>query len=189
MTEVGPTRWSAVSQQYLNLINVLAPAAPHTVDKMPHNFLHLGFIRLCFPNARIIHCTRNPLDNFVSAFQNRLNIRHSYSYDQVDYGQYYLEYTRLMYHWKTVFPDSIYESRYEELTQSPEAAVRKILDFLGLPWEEACLSFNERQSTVKTLSRMEVRNPINTGSISRWRNYEKHLSPIMAVFKQAGVQF
>ena len=188
MTEVGPARWKAVSRQYLNLLDALVPDARYAVDKMPHNFDQLGFIHLCFPNAKIIHSMRNPLDTFISAFQNRMSGPHGYAYDQVTYGEYYLEYLRLMDHWKSVFPQSIYEIQYENLTQNPEAEVRKMLDFLGLPWEEACLSFNERQSTVKTFSRLQVRNPINTGSIARWRNYEKHLSPIMAVFQQAGVQ-
>ena len=189
MTEVGPELWKDVPQQYLNLVNTLAPDARRTVDKMPHNFLHLGFIHLCFPNARIVHCKRNPLDNFISAFQNQMKASHSYSYDQVAYGKYYVDYLRLMDHWKAAMPGMIHESQYEELTANPEVEVRKILNFLGLPWEDACLKFNEREATVKTFSRLQVRNPINTGSVARWRNYEKHLSPIMAVFEQARVEF
>lgn len=188
MTELGPARWKSVSQQYLNLLNALAPDARYSVDKMPHNFAHLGFIRFCFPNAKIIHCKRNPLDNFISAFQNRMSGPHGYAYDQVDYGEYYLEYMRLMDHWKAVFPGAIYESEYENLTRDPETEVRKILDFLGLPWEEACLNFHDRQSTVKTFSQLQVRNPINTGSIARWHNYEKNLLPIVSVFQKAGVK-
>ena len=188
MAEIGPLRWKAVSQQYLNLLDALAPNVRHAVDKMPHNFRDIGFIHLCFPNAKIIHCRRNPLDSFISSFQNSMNVFHSYAYDQTDYGEYYLEYTRLMKHWKSVFPESIYESHYEDLTQNPEVEVRKILNFLDLPWEEACLKFNEREATVKTFSRMQVRNPINRGSIARWRNYEKHLAPIISVFQKAGVQ-
>jgi len=188
MSEAGPSRWKAVSQQYLNLLDAMAPGAARVVDKMPHNFVHLGFIRLCFPNAKIIHCRRNPLDNFISAFQNRMTNFHGYANDQVKYGEYYLEYMRLMDHWKTVFPGAIYESQYENLTQNPETEVFKMLDFLDLPWEEACLSFHDRNSTVKTPSQMQVRSPINTGSVARWHYYEKHLSPIQSVFKKAGVQ-
>ncbi|MBZ0261226.1 MAG: sulfotransferase [Hyphomicrobiales bacterium] len=188
ISEMGPLRWKTVSQQYLNLLDALAPNTRHTVDKMPHNFRDIGFIHLCFPNAKIIHCRRNPLDNFISAFQNLMNANHSYAYDQTDYGEYYLEYRRLMNHWKSIFPESIYESDYEALTQNPEMEVRKILDFLGLPWEDACLKFNERKSTVKTFSLMQVRNPINKGSIARWRNYEKQLSPVIAILKRAGMQ-
>jgi hypothetical protein len=155
---------------------------------MPHNFLNLGFIHLCFPNARIIHCKRNPLDNFISAFQNEMGSFHRYSFDQAVYGQYYVHYLRLMQHWKSVMSGNIYESSYEELTANPEVEIRNMLNFLGLPWEEACLKFNERESTVRTFSRQQVRNPINTGSVARWRKYEKNLSPLIAVLEQAGVQ-
>jgi hypothetical protein len=187
MTEVGPERWKDIPQMYLNLLNVLAPKAKHTVDKLPHNFLYLGFIHLCFPNARIIHCARHPLDSFISAFQNQLSAFHSYGYDQVAYGEYYLNYLRLMNHWKAVMPNSIYQLQYEALTANPEVEVRNMLNFLELPWEEACLKFNERESTVKTLSRLQVRNSINTASVARWKNYEKHLGPIIGILEKAGV--
>ncbi len=188
MTEAGPERWKDVPQQYLNLVNALAPDAHRAVDKTPTNFIHLGFIHLCFPNAKIIHCKRNPLDNFISAFQNKMNPSHGYSYDQVKYGEYYINYLRAMDHWKEVLSGSIYESQYEALTANPEVEVRKILNFLALPWEDACLKFSERESTVRTLSRQQVRNPINTGSVARWRNYQQHLGPIIAVLEQSGVQ-
>lgn len=187
MNEAGQERWKEVPQQYLDLLDVLAPGARRTVDKMPHNFLYLGFIHLCFPNARIIHCKRHPLDNFISAFQNPLDAFHRYSYDQVAYSEYYANYLRLMEHWKSVFPESMYESSYEVLTRDPETEIRKMLEFLGLPWEEGCLRFTETESTVQTFSRLEVREQINTRSIGRWRNYEKHLSAIIAAFKEAGI--
>lgn len=188
MTEVGPARWKDVPQRYLNLLNALAPEARRTVDKFPNNFLCLGFIHLCFPNAKIIHCKRNPLDNFISAFQNTMNSSHGYSYNQVNYGEYYVNYLRLMDHWKAALSSNIYELRYETLTANPEVEVRNMLNFLGLPWEEECLKFNERESTVRTLSRQQVRKPINTRSVARWRHYQRHLGPIIAVFEQAGVQ-
>lgn len=188
MAKLGPSRWNDVPQRYLELLNVLAPDARHAVDKMPHNFKYIGFIRFCFPKAKIIHCRRNPLDNFISAFQNSFDVFHSYSFDQVTYGKYYIDYSRLMDHWNAVLPGNIYESRYETLTANPEAEIRKMLEFLDLPWEVACLNFHERESTVKTFSRQQVRNPINTGSVGRWRNYEKHLGPIMDVLASGGVQ-
>jgi tetratricopeptide (TPR) repeat protein len=189
MAEAGPENWKEIPKQYLNLINTLAPNARRTVDKMPHNFLHLGFIHLCFPNAKIIHCMRNPLDNFISAFQNAMSDYHSYSYDQVTYGEYYSNYLRVMDHWKAAMPGKIYESKYEALTSNPEAEVRSILNFLGMPWEEACLKFNERETTIKTFSLMQVRDPINTRSVARWRNYEKHLGPIIAVLEREGIPY
>jgi tetratricopeptide (TPR) repeat protein len=189
MSEIGPIQWKQVCMQYLTLINALAPNATRTVDKMPHNFICLGFIHLCFPNAKIIHCKRNPLDNFISAYQNNMSASHGYSYDQVAYGEYYAKYLQLMDHWKQVFPAHIYESNYESLTSNPEVEARKMLDFLGLPWEEACLKFNERQTTVRTFSQVQIRNPINTASVARWRNYEKHLKQIRSVLDRAGIQY
>ena len=188
MTEVGPKLWRDVPQQYLNLLNILAPRAGRTVDKMPHNFLHLGFIHLCFPNAKIILCKRNPLDSFISAFQNHMSSPHSYSYDQEVYGQYYVNYLRLVDHWKTVLPKNMYELQYEAMTANPELEIRKMLEFLDLPWEDSCLHFNTRETTVSTFSFLQVRNPINSRSVARWRNYEKHLKPIIAILQNAGVQ-
>jgi Sulfotransferase family len=189
MSEVGPDNWNMVCLQYLNLVNALAPDAMRTVDKMPQNFISLGFIHLCFPNAKIIHCKRNPLDNFISAYQNAMNSSHDYAYDQVAYGKYYIKYLELMDHWKVVIPSNIYESQYEKLTANPETEVRKMLEFLGLPWEEACLKFNERKSTVRTFSSLQVRNPINTSSVARWRNYEKYLGPIRSILDDAGISY
>ena len=113
---------------------------------------------------------------------------HFYSYDQVGYGKYYVNYLRLMDHWKVTLPGNIYDLQYEALTANPEVEIRNMLNFLGLPWEEACLKFNERKSTIKTFSMLQVRNPISTQSIARWRNYEKHLGPIIAVLERAGIQ-
>lgn len=189
MAEVGPLLWQDVPQQYLNLVNVLAPDAPRAVDKMPHNFLHLAFIHLCFPNAKIIHCRRKPLDTFISTFQSPLNKFHNYSYDQAAYGEYYVDYLRLMNHWTELFPESIYESSYEALTANPEHEIGKMLSFLELPWEAQCLKFNERPSTVRTLSSQQVRQSIHTASVARWRHYEKHLGPIIEVFRKAGVRY
>ena len=156
---------------------------------MPHNFLHLGFIHLCFPHAKIINCRRNPLDSFISAFQNEMTAFHSYSYNQESYAEHYIDYLRIMEHWKSAFPDSVFELNYEDVTEKPEEEVRRMLKFLRLPWEEGCLKFHESGSTVKTLSMSQVRDPINRRSVARWRKYEKHLGPIISAFDKAGVQF
>jgi tetratricopeptide (TPR) repeat protein len=189
MREIGKERWLKVPQQYLNLTQVLAPGAIHTVDKMPHNFLSVGFIRLCFPNARIIHCRRSPVDTFISAFQNEMNAFHSYSYDQEVYGRYYLKYLALTDHWQALFPDHMVTVQYEEMTAHPETEIRKLLDFLGLEFEEQCLRFNEQATTVRTFSAQQVRRAINTDSVARWRRYEKHLDPIRKILDEAGVTY
>ena len=187
MLESGPERWKNIPQMYLNLLDVLAPNVKRVVDKMPHNFLHLGFIHMCFPNAKIIHCKLQPLDGFISSFQNHLRSSHDHSCDQVAYGEYYLNYLRLMNHWQAMMPNSTYDLQYETLTANPEAEVRNMLSFPCLPWEEECLKFNERESTVKTLSNLQVRNSINTKSVGRWWNCKKHLGPIIGVLEKAGI--
>ncbi len=185
----GSKKWQDIPQKYLDLVRVLAASKTHTVDKMPHNFTNVGFIKLCFPNAKIVHCVRNPLDTFVSAYQNAMNMSHRYSFDQSIYGQYYVQYLRLMAHWKRVLPSGVYDSDYEKLTASPELEVRKLLDFIGLQFEDSCLDLRDRDSTVKTFSRKQVRNEINTNSVARWKRYEKHLGPIMDVLTKADVAF
>jgi tetratricopeptide (TPR) repeat protein len=189
MAEFGPEKWQDIPRQYLRLLDTLAPGARRTVDKMPHNFLYIGLIHLCFPSAKIINCRRNPLDSFISAFQNEMTRSHSYSYSQEAYAEHYIDYLHVMEHWKQSLPGSVFDLHYENITENPAEEVGNMLNFLGLPWEDACLKFHERGATVKTLSRAQVRDPINRRSVARWRNYEKHLGPIMMAFEKAGVEF
>jgi tetratricopeptide (TPR) repeat protein len=164
---------------YQGMMDFLAPAAKRVVDKMPHNFQHLGLIATLFPRARIVHCTRNPIDNCVSIYMSSLNEGHSYNSDLKTLGLYYREYDRLMKHWKKVLPLPIFEMNYEETTRDLEGQARRLIDFIGLPWDSACLKFNENKSTVQTLSNWQVRQPIYTTSVERWRRYEKHLGPLI----------
>jgi tetratricopeptide (TPR) repeat protein len=168
-----------MGENYIDLLKFHAPKAERVVDKMPHNFQHLGFVALMCPNARIIHCSRNPADTCWSCFQNPLNDSHSYSRGLTRLGLYYREYKRLMDHWKAVLPVPIYELSYERLTADFETEARKVIDFLGLPWDEACLNFHTAGRTVRTFSRAQVRNPIYQSSVERWRRYEKELQPLI----------
>ncbi len=168
---------------YVSLLKFLAPGAKRVVDKMPHNFVALGFIAILFPNARIVHCVRNPADNFISAFQNAMNAQHSYAYAPEDYARYYKEYLRLVNHWKELLPGRILDVSYEELTARPEEKVRQLLEFLDLPWDPACLRFHERGGMVKTFSRQQVREAVHQGSVAKWRNYEQQLQPLLEILK------
>jgi len=169
-----------LAENFLGLLKFHAPGAIRIVDKLPHNFEMLGFIALLFPKARIIHCRRNPADTCWSCFQNRLNAAHAYSKDLETLGLYYREYARLTEHWRKVLPAPFYESRYEELTADPEASVRRLLDFLGLPWDPACLEFHKAETTVMTISHRQVRQPVYRTSVERWRRYEKELTPLIS---------
>ncbi len=183
MLEGGPQRCRELAALYVNMLKFLAPGAKRVVDKMPTNYISLGFIALFFPNARIVHCTRNPADNFISAFQNPMNPRHSYSYAPADYAENYKEYLRLMRHWQSLLPGRIFNLPYEELVANPEEKARELLEFLGLPWDPKCLSFHERGAMVKTFSRQQVREAVHQGSVAKWRNYEEQLQPLVAILK------
>ena len=183
MTEGGQARCRELAAMYVNMLKFLAPGAKRVVDKMPTNYMSLGFIALFFPKARIVHCIRNPADNFISAFQNPMNARHSYSYAPADYAENYKEYLRLMRHWQGLLPGRIFDLRYEELVANPEEKARQLLDFLGLPWDPRCLRFHERGAMVKTFSRQQVREAVHQGSVAKWRNYEEQLQPLVAMLK------
>jgi len=168
-----------MAQRYLDDLEKVSESAPRVTDKLPFNFMHLGVIALLFPNARIIHCRRHPLDNCLSCYFTSFadQIRFANQLDTL--GRYYLDYDRLMKHWHKVLPVEIFDLQYETLIEDTEPTVRALLDHCALPWEDACLSFHETQRAVRTPSRWQVRQPIYKGSMQRWRNYENQLQPLV----------
>ncbi len=180
----------ARANETLKLFEVLAGSnVKRVVDKTPTQYLSMGYAHLCFPKAKFIHCQRHPADSFVSAFQNNMNQFHEYSYDQHLYAEAYLTKEKLMAHWRSIFPQNIFDLRYETLVTKPEETVRAVLDFLDLPWDPNCMTFFEKERTVKTFSKDQVRKPIYTSSVYRWKNYEKHLGPLFEALRQAGYTY
>jgi tetratricopeptide (TPR) repeat protein len=180
----------ARAEETLNLLNVVAgPAAKRVVDKLPTQYFSMGFTHLCFPNAKFIHCQRHPADSFISAFQNHMSQFHEYSFDQNLYAEAYLTKQALMAHWKASFPDKIFELYYEQLVTNPEQIIRELLDFIGLPWDPNCMQFFKNAGTVRTISNDQVRKPIYTSSIARWRKYERHLGPLFEALKEANFEY
>jgi tetratricopeptide (TPR) repeat protein len=151
---------------------------PRFIDKMGSNFLHLGLIQLLLPNARIIDARRSALGccfaNFKQHFQRGL----WFSYSLEDLGHYYREYVGLMAHFEAVLPGRIYRVCYEDVVQDLEGEVRRLLDHLGLPFEEQCLRFHETRRTVATVSSEQVRQPLYSEGIVQWRNFEQWLGPL-----------
>lgn len=176
--QLRPGDFLAFAKQYLDEIGAAGNAFVRVTDKMPHNFRHLGLIALLFPNAKIIHCLRDPMDNCVSCFTNKFNQAHGYNTSLRTLGLYYREYRRLMEHWSTVLPIEILTVHYEQTIADQENASRKMIDYLNLPWDEACLDFHHTSRDVSTLSRWQVRQPIYKSSIGRWRNFEEHLGEL-----------
>jgi len=154
------------------------PASIRLIDKMPHNFQWLGLIALLFPNARVIHCRRSPLDTCVSIYMQTYLEKHDYAKDLKTLGEYYREYESLMMHWRDVLPIQMHDCVYEDTISSFEPSVEAMLAFLGLAWDPNCLNYHQHGRQVKTASVWQVRQPIFDTSVERWRRYEKHIGPL-----------
>lgn len=160
--------------------------ADRVTDKMPHNFVNLGLIHSVFPNARIFHVRRHPVDTCLSIFFQNFNCAHSYSCDLEELVSHHREYQRLMAHWARVLPaDRFFEFDYEALVADQEGMSRELIDFCGLEWDEACLRYYEDGRAVKTPSLHQVRQKIYTSSVERWRNYEPHIEALMKLLPDA----
>jgi tetratricopeptide (TPR) repeat protein len=170
---------------YLSRLRSLSHDAPRVVDKMPVNFLHAGLIHRALPRARIIHLRRHPIDTCLSIyFQNFFNLG-SYANDLAALAHYYGEYSRVTQLWRTRLPSSVLlEVPYEGLVHDPETWTRRMLDFVGLPWDARCLEFHRAERSVITASRWQVRQKIHTSSTARWRHYEKHVSPLKGLLPE-----
>jgi tetratricopeptide (TPR) repeat protein len=155
-------------------------AKPFFIDKLPNNWSYLGFIRLILPNAKIIDARRHPLDCCFSNFRQHFAKGQSFSYDLEHMGRYYADYVRAMAHFDRVQPGYVHRVIHEEMLENPEAEIRRLLDYLHLPFEEACLSFHENKRAVRTASSEQVRRPINRDGVDQWKPYEAHLGPLKA---------
>ncbi|UDL91516.1 sulfotransferase [Mesorhizobium sp. PAMC28654] len=176
---ITPDLSRTLAEAHMSYLSERAPGALRVIDKRPHNFELIGLIGLLFPNARIIHCRRDAIDNCVSCFALNFTESHGYNSDLSTLGLYYREYDRLMRHWDRVFPGRIFESSYETLAGDQEAQSRRLVDYLGLPWDNACLRFFDKDGSVNTFSRWQVRQPIYTSSVKRWKNYESEIQPLI----------
>ena len=151
---------------------------PHFVDKMPNNFQHVGLIHLILPNARIIDARRHPLGCGFSGFKQHFARGQGFTYSLDDIGRYYSDYVRLMAHVDAVLPGRVHRVVYEALVADPEAQIRALLDYCGLPFEPACLEFHANDRAVRTPSSEQVRQPVYTAAVDHWQHYEKWLGPL-----------
>jgi tetratricopeptide (TPR) repeat protein len=177
--QVTPTAASHTIHEYERRLQRDAKAgAAYVIDKNPLNFRHLGFIAMLFPQAHIIHCTRDPLDTCLSNYFTRFPLSLDYAFDLRNIGHFYREYARLMEHWRKIPALKILDVSYEDLILRTEPAARRMLDFLGLAWDARCLAPHTNPNPIETASDWQVRQPIYQQSLERWRHYEKHLGPL-----------
>lgn len=177
--ELQPVDVEALANRYLEGAGRFRGSAPRFIDKMPNNFAHLGLLRLILPRARVINACRHPLDSCLGSFKQLFYRGQSFSYDWFELGQYYLQYQRIMDYWHELFPGWIMDMRYEDLVRDQEGQTRRMLDFLGLEFEDQCLRFWETERAINTASSEQVRQPIYTGGLNFWRHYEAHLAPLI----------
>jgi tetratricopeptide (TPR) repeat protein len=173
LTPAAATRLTADYEKRLR--RDVGENAPYVIDKNPLNFRHLGLISILFPLARIIHCGRNSLDTSLSIYFQRFPLSLDFSFDLRNIGHFYREYERLMGHWRMVLPAPPIEVSYEDMVLNTEETTRGLLDRLGLEWDPRCLEPQTNPCPVETASEWQVRQPIYTDSVGRWRHYEKHL--------------
>lgn len=173
----------AIGKDYIKSITKLAPTSRYIINKLPHNFLMIGFIKLALPNARIIHCLRNPMDTCYSMYQHNFESRHLYAHDLVELGKYYNAYAKLMRHWNGVIADEMLEFHYEDLVTNQQEQTKKLLEFCNLDWHAGCLEFYNNERAVVTASAAQVREPINQTAVMRWKKYQRQLQPLFATLE------
>ncbi|HXR18426.1 MAG TPA: sulfotransferase [Steroidobacteraceae bacterium] len=183
--EVIASILSKLSTDYLRLLEEFSADALRVVDKMPTNFMFLGLIHAALPNARIIHMRRNPIDTCLSIYFQDFSAILSCANDLGDLAHYYAEYVRVMKHWHSILPaGAILDVPYEGLVDDQEAWSRKMLEFVGLPWDPKCLDFHQSSRSVVTASKWQVRQKISKSSVERWRNYAKQVGPLLTLLEQ-----
>jgi len=181
LAELPPERFREFGERYLADTQILRTGKPRFIDKMPNNFRHVGLLHLMLPNARIIDARREPLACCFSNFKQLFASGQEFTYSLDDIGRYYRAYVRLMQHWDTVLPGKVLRVQHESVVEDLEGNVRRILEFCGLEFEPACLTFWKTERNVRTASSEQVRRPIFKEGLDQWRHYESWLGPLKEV--------
>lgn len=175
-----PAKIEAVGKEYVRYLDTLKPGMRRVIDKMPQNYMSLGPIHSALPNARIIHCKRDARDTCLSIFTVPFAFHPPFAYSFKNLSFTYKQYLRIMEHWKSVLPpDRFIEIEYEELVEDQEGVTRRLIEFLGLEWDESCMFPEKNERLVTTPSRWQVRQPVNKKSVGRWKKFGPWLEPML----------
>ncbi len=180
--DLTPYVIEGIAKDILKELQDYAPDAKHIVDKLPHNFEHIGFIKFIFPKAKIISVRRDPRDIALSNYFTDYQAKHGgmgFAYDLTQIGEQLADHNLMMHHWQQVFPNEILEINYEDVVDNLEGNARKMLAYIGVDWEPEVLNFNKLERSIKTASVWQVRQPIYKTSKAKWKNYEKYLEPLI----------
>ncbi len=182
--ELEPRR---IGGMYLQTSSKMRGTTPRFVDKLPQNYLMIPLILAALPNAKIVHLVREPMDACFASFKQLFADAYLHSYDQREMARHHARYRRLMACWRERFPGRFYDISYEDTARDVEPNARALLEYLELPWEDACLEFHRQDTAVSTASAVQVREPAHTRSIGRWRRYEAELQPMVEELRRAGI--
>jgi hypothetical protein len=179
LAELDPDRLRALGEEYLGRTRIQRKTdAPCFIDKLPNNWQHVGLIHLILPRAKIIDARRHPLSCGFSVFKQHFARGQAFSFSLDEIGRYYRDYVELMAHYDAVLPGRVHRVHYEAMVADTEAEVRRLLDYCGLPFEDACLRFHENERAVRTPSAEQVRQPIYRDALEQWRHYGRWLGPL-----------
>lgn len=189
MSDLEAEGLSSLGQEYIDQTMQHRGSAPFFIDKAPGNFLHIGFIKSILPNAKIINTRRHPVANCLAMWKQSFAAAAGFSYDFEDVAQHYCDYISLMEHWDETLPGEVLTVDYEDVVRDTEAQVRRILEYCGLAFEQACLEPHKTQRVIRTASSEQVRQPIYDSAIDDWRHYESHLAPLRAALQPLSDKF
>jgi len=178
LADLAPEKFAEMGEQYIEETRIHRHDAPLFTDKMPNNFRHVGLILSILPNARIIDARRGAMSCCFSGFKQLFAEGQEFSYSLDDIGRYYVGYVDLMNHWRNLYPDSILQVDYEDVVEDLETQVHRMLDFLGLDFEPACVEFHRTKRSVRTASSEQVRKPIYRAGVEQWRNFQPWLGEL-----------
>ncbi len=178
----------ALGQSYLESVQGYVFQTRHFIDKTPANFLYLGLVCLSLPEARILHLKRHPMDSCYAMYKTLFRMGYPFSYNLDDIADYYIAYDKLMRHWRSLLAGRFLDIDYEQLVSEPLNQSQTIIDHCRLHWEDACANFHLNPAPAATASAAQVRQPIYTSSVARWRRYEKELKPLAIRLENAGIR-
>lgn len=181
--DFGDETWAALGRSYLEQTRRYRRDAPRFIDKNPNNFASIGLVSLALPNAKFINTRRHPLDTCLSCYKQLFARGQPFTYDLVELGEYYLQYDRMMAHWHAVLPGRVLDIRYESVVADQGRETRRLLEFCGLAWEDACLRYYETERAIRTASSEQVRRPIYTSSVGMWRHYTRELAQLIEILE------
>lgn len=184
LNKVSADELTKMGELYIEETQQHRQGAMFFIDKMPNNFRHIALIHLMLPNAKIIDARRHSMSCCFSGFKQLFGEGQQFSYDLTDIGHYYRSYVEIMEHWDTALPGKILRVQYEDVVADLDKQVRRILDYCGLPFEQACVDFHSNKRAVRTPSSEQVRQPIYQSGLEQWRNYESHLEPLKKALGQ-----